>query len=204
MHFTPPDIDKVRRFWDAPNIAEAPGLKITDMIKAIEAGSIKALWVLGTNPAVSLPQAGDVREAFKKLDLFVVSENVASNDTLNSGAHVVLPSTGWGEKDGTVTNSERRISRQRRFLALPAEVKEDWWMICQVAKKLGFTGFDYTSSAEIFAEHAALSAFENDGQRDFDIGGLSAHGRGRVRRSRTDPMARLCGRWDARPPVHER
>ena len=174
MHFTAPDIDKVRRFWNAPNIAETPGLKITDMIKAIEAGTIQALWVLGTNPAVSLPQTGDVREAFKKLKLFIVSENVASNDTINSGAHVVLPSTGWGEKDGTVTNSERRISRQRRFLALPGQVKEDWWMISQVAKKLGFSGFDYNSSAEVFAEHAALSAFENDGERDFDIGGLAS------------------------------
>ena len=173
MNFVAPDIDKVRRFWNAPNIAETPGLKITDMIKAIESGSIKALWVLGTNPAVSLPQAGDVRAAFKNLELFIVSENVASNDTLRSGAHVILPSTGWGEKDGTVTNSERRISRQRRFLSTPEEVKEDWWVISQVAKKLGFAGFDYTSSAEIFAEHAALSAFENDGQRDFDIGGLA-------------------------------
>ena len=173
MNFVAPDIDKVQRFWNAPNIAKTPGLKITEMIKAIESGSIKALWVLGTNPAVSLPQAGDARAAFKKLELFIVSENVASNDTLRSGAHVVLPSTGWGEKDGTVTNSERRISRQRRFLSTPEEVKEDWWMISQVARKLGFAGFDYTSSAEIFAEHAALSAFENDGQRDFDIGGLA-------------------------------
>ena len=172
MAFNAPDIDRVKRFWNAPNIAETPGLKINEMIRAIEAGSIKALWVLGTNPAVSLPQAGDARAAFRKLELFVVSENVASNDTVNSGAHVVLPSTAWGEKDGTVTNSERRISRQRPFLQVPGEAREDWWMVSQVAKKLGFAGFDYTGAAEIFAEHAALSGFENDGARDFDIGAL--------------------------------
>ena len=176
MNFTKPDVDLVRRFWNAPNMAETPGLKITDMIKAIEAGAIKALWVMGTNPAVSLPQTGDVRAAFKKLDLFIVSENVASNDTVNSGAHVVLPSTGWGEKDGTVTNSERRISRQRPFLAAPGEAKEDWWVVSQVARKLGFAGFDFRNSADVFAEHAALSAFENHGERDFDIGGLSRLG----------------------------
>ena len=174
MHFSTDEVDRVRRFWNAPNMAKTAGLKITDMIKAIEAGSLKALWVLGTNPAVSLPQAGDARDAFRKLELFVVSENVASNDTVNSGAHVVLPSTGWGEKDGTVTNSERRISRQRPFLDAPGEAKEDWWMVSQVARKLGFSGFDYTNAAEIFAEHAALSTFENDGARDFDLGGLSS------------------------------
>ena len=173
MGFAPPEVDRVKRFWNAPNMAETPGLKITDMIKAIDAGSLRALWVLGTNPAVSLPQAGDARAAFAKLDLFVVSENVASNDTVNSGAHVVLPSTGWGEKDGTVTNSERRISRQRPFLAAAGEAKEDWWMVSQVARKLGFAGFDFKNSAEVFAEHAALSGFENEGARDFDIGGLS-------------------------------
>ena len=176
MNFSPAEVDRVRRFWDAPNMAETAGLKITDMIKAIEAGSLKALWVLGTNPAVSLPQAGDARDAFRKLELFVVSENVASNDTVRAGAHVVLPSTGWGEKNGTVTNSERRISRQRRFLEVPDDVREDWWMVCEVAKRLGFSGFDFKSAAEIFAEHAALSGFENDGDRAFDIGGLSSIG----------------------------
>ena len=173
MNFSTVEVDRVKRFWNAPNMAETAGLKITDMIKAIEAGSLKALWVLGTNPSVSLPQAGDARDAFRKLELFVVSENVASNDTVNSGAHVVLPSTGWGEKDGTVTNSERRISRQRPFLDAPGEAREDWWMVCQVARKLGFHGFDYQNVAEVFAEHAALSSFENDGARDFDLGGLA-------------------------------
>ncbi len=172
MGFGEADVDRVRRFWGAPNIIREPGRMITQMVEAIEAGTIKALWVLGTNPSVSLPQASDARAAFRKLDLFVVSENVASNDTLNSGAHVLLPSTAWGEKDGTITNSERRISRQRAFLAPAGEAKQDWWAVSAVAQRLGFPGFDYQTSADVFSEHAALSAFENDGTRDFDLGGL--------------------------------
>jgi assimilatory nitrate reductase catalytic subunit len=172
MNWIPSDIDKVQRFWNAPNMAPGAGLSIIDTIKAMQAGKLKALWVIGTNPAVSLPQAAEARAAFAKLDLFVVSENVASNDTINSGAHVLLPATAWGEKDGTVTNSERRISRQRPFLTPPGEAKQDWWAVSQVAKRLGFSGFDYTNSSEIFAEHAALSAFENGGTRDFDLGGM--------------------------------
>jgi assimilatory nitrate reductase catalytic subunit len=79
----------------------------------------------------------------------------------------------WPEKDGTVTNSERCISRQRAALPPPGMAKPDWWIICEVAKRLGFAdAFSYASAAEIFREHAALSAFENDGQRDFDIRGL--------------------------------
>src|SRR5262249_2120693 len=122
----------------------------------------------------SLPRAAAVREALGKLELFVVSENVLSNDTVNAGAHVLLPAAAWGEKDGTVTNSERRISRQRRFLPLPGEAKPDWQIVSEVAAKLGFAdAFAYRSSADVFREHAALSAFENNGFRDFDIGGLA-------------------------------
>ncbi|QUS41035.1 nitrate reductase [Tardiphaga alba] len=173
MGFTPSDIDRVRRFWKAPHIATHEGLKAVAMFDAIDRGEIKALWVMGTNPAVSLPDADKVRSALGKLDLFVVSENVLSNDTVNAGAHVLLPALAWGEKSGTVTNSERRISRQRSFLRAPGEAKPDWWALSEVAKRLGFgAGFAYTSAAQIFREHAMLSDFENDGSRDFDIGGL--------------------------------
>src|SRR5207302_4889968 len=89
MNFTPSEIDRVRRFWDAPNIATREGLKAVAMFEAIERGEIKALWVIGTNPAVSLPRAGAMRDALKKLELFVVSENVAANDTVNAGAHIL-------------------------------------------------------------------------------------------------------------------
>jgi assimilatory nitrate reductase catalytic subunit len=145
------------------------------MFEAIARGEIKALWVMGTNPAVSLPDADSARHALKKLELFVVSENVVSNDTVAAGVHVLLPAQAWGEKSGTVTNSERRISRQRAFLAPPGETRPDWWMICEVARRLGFdAAFAFTSAAEIFREHAALSAFENHGSRDFDIGALQS------------------------------
>src|ERR1700735_4393573 len=145
------------------------------MFEAIARSEIKALWVMGTNPAVSLPDADAARASLKKLELFVVSENVRSNDTVSAGVHVLLPAQAWGEKSGTVTNSERRISRQRAFLDSPGEAKPDWWMVGEVAKRLGFgAAFEFNSAADIFREHAALSSFENDGRRDFDIGALKA------------------------------
>src|SRR5258708_9614484 len=145
------------------------------MFEAIAKGEIKALWVMGTNPAVSLPDADTARAALKKLELFVVSENVLSNDTVNAGVHVLLPAQAWGEKSGTVTNSERRISRQRAFLNPPGETKPDWWIVGEVAKRLGFgAAFDFKSAADVFREHAALSAFENNGGRDFDIGAFTS------------------------------
>src|SRR4029434_8755022 len=161
-------------FWNATRLATREGAKAVQVFDAIARGRIKALWVMTTNPAVSLPHASHVREALKKLDLFVVSENVLANDTVNVGAHILLPAAAWGEKDGTVTNSERRISRQRRFLPAPGEAKPDWWIVTQVAHRMGFAdAFAYRSAADIFREHAALSAYENDGTRDFDIGGLA-------------------------------
>src|SRR6202048_1022170 len=175
MAFTPADIDRVRRFWKAPRIATHEGLKAVQMFEAIGRGEIKALWVIGTNPAVSLPDADAARAALNKLDLFVISENVRSNDTVNAGPHVLLPAQAWGEKSGTVTNSERRISRQRAFLTPPGETRPDWWIVSEIAKRLGFgAAFDFKSAADVFREHAALSAFENNGSRDFDIGALQS------------------------------
>ena len=174
MGFSPPEIDRVRRFWGAPNMAEAEGLKAVDLFGAIGAGRIKALWIMATNPLVSMPVADEVRDALAKLDLLVVSENVARNDTVAVGAHVLLPTAAWGEKDGTVTNSERRISRQRAFLPLPGEARPDWWIVSQVAGRMGFMdAFPYRSAADIFREHAGLTAFENGGTRDLDLGGLA-------------------------------
>src|SRR5262245_14514864 len=134
----------------------------------------RALWVMVTNPAVSLPQADAAAAALAGLELLVVSDNVAGTDTLRH-AHVRLPAAAWGEKDGTVTNSERRISRQRAFLPLPGEAKPDWLIVSEVARRMGYSeSFAYSSAADVFREHAALSAFENSGTRDFDIGGLAA------------------------------
>lgn len=87
---------------------------------------------------------------------------------------MLLPALAWGEKDGTVKNSERCISRQRVFLPAPGEVRADWWILTQVAQRLGFSAaFPYTHPAQIFREHATLSGFENQGARAFDISALA-------------------------------
>ncbi|MCW0182214.1 MAG: molybdopterin-dependent oxidoreductase [Zavarzinia sp.] len=159
----------VRDFWNAPRIADKPGLKAVDLFEAVHDGRIKALWIMATNPAASLPDADRVVAALARCPFVVVSDVVRDTDTTRH-AHVLLPSTAWGEKDGTVTNSERRISRQRAFLPPPGEARADWWQMAEVARRMGFSGFDWDGPAEIFREHAALSAHGNDGCRDFDIG----------------------------------
>jgi assimilatory nitrate reductase catalytic subunit len=164
------DRGRVQRFWQSPTIAGRPGLKAVDMFRAVADGRIKALWIVATNPVVSMPDADAVEGAIKACPFVVVSDILKDTDTARH-AHVLLPSLGWGEKSGTVTNSERRISRQRAFLDPPGEAKADWWQLAEVGRRMGFSrAFDFASSAEIFDEHARLSAFENDGSRDFDIG----------------------------------
>src|SRR5690606_14078424 len=164
----------VREFWGSPRIAREPGLKAVDLFEAVHAGRIKAIWIMATNPVVSLPDADRVREALKRCELVVVSDLFADTDTA-ALADVVLPALGWGEKDGTVTNSERCLSRQRAFLPAPGAAKPDWWAVSEVACRLGFTGFDYQQPAQIFDEHARLSAWGNDPQkvpRVFNLSGL--------------------------------
>src|SRR5262249_56620781 len=103
-----------------------------------------------------------------------VCDNVRDNDTVAAGTQVLLPAAAWGEKDGTVTNSERRISRQRAFLPLPGEARPDWWIVGEVAKRMGFPdAFSFTCAADVFREHAALSGFQNNGTRDFDLAALA-------------------------------
>ncbi len=159
----------VQDFWQSPLIAQKPGLKAVDMFKAVGDGRIKALWIMSTNPVVSMPDSGAVEAAIKACPFVVVSDVMSQTDTIRH-AHVKLPATAWGEKNGTVTNSERRISRQRAFLLTPGEAKPDWWQLAEVGKRMGFgAAFHWASPAEIFGEHAALSGNENDGSRDFDI-----------------------------------
>lgn len=161
----------VQGFWASPRIADRPGLKAVDMFRAVEEGRIKALWILHTNPAVTMPDADRVARAIAGCDFVVVSDIWATTDTARL-AHVLLPATAWGEKDGTVTNSERMISRQRAFLPAPGQARSDWWQVAQVARRMGFFGFDWTSPAEIFAEHVALSGVAGELGSDFDISGL--------------------------------
>ncbi len=163
------DRSLVAKFWNAPNVASKPGLKAVDLFEAVGDGRIKALWIMGTNPVDSMPNASMVESAIANCPFVVVSDVVAQTDTLRY-AHVKLPSAAWGEKSGTVTNSERCISRQRSFLRLPGEAKPDWWQMAQVAQRMGFNGFGYQHPVQIFREHAQLSAFKNNGKRGFDIG----------------------------------
>lgn len=163
----------VSEFWDAPNLPKRQGLRAVDMFEACASGQIKVLWIMCTNPAASMPRADAVAEAIKNVDFVVVSDIIADTDTTRL-ADVVLPATGWGEKDGTVTNSERRISRQRAFLPAPGHAKHDWEIICGVAKKMGFTdSFDYSNPHEIFAEWAAMTALSAQAGKDLDLTALS-------------------------------
>lgn len=169
----PADRDRVQGFWNAPRMAAAGGLKAVDLFQAISDGRVKAVWIMCTNPVDSLPDADQVAAALKACPFVVVSDVVADTDTTRL-ADVLLPAAAWGEKDGTVTNSERRISRQRAFRPPPGEARPDWWALCEVACRMGFgDAFAYHNAAGIFREHAALSAVDNGGIRDFDIGGLA-------------------------------
>jgi assimilatory nitrate reductase catalytic subunit len=160
----------VQDYWRSPTIAQAPGLKAVELFQAVGTGRIKAVWIMGTNPLVSLPDAGRARAALAACEFVVVSDCVRATDT-TAHAHVLLPAAAWGERGGTVTNSERRISRQRAFLPVPGEARPDWWIITQVARRLGHgLGFPYESAAEIFREYAGLTAAGNDGARDLDLG----------------------------------
>jgi assimilatory nitrate reductase catalytic subunit len=151
----------VQRFWNSPRIAAKPGYKAVDLFDALLDGRVKAVWIMATNPVVSLPAADRVKAALSRCEFVVVSEIMRDTDTAHH-ADVLLPATGWGERDGTVTNSERRISRQRPFLAAPGEARHDWWIVSQVAQRLGYAeAFGYRSAHEIFVEHARLTAFGN-------------------------------------------
>jgi assimilatory nitrate reductase catalytic subunit len=170
MDFSPDNVARVGRFWNSMTVAQQSGLKAIDLFRAVADGKIKALWIMATNPAVSLPEANAVRAALAACPFVVVSDCMEKTDTTQF-AHVLLPSAAWGEKDGTVTNSDRTISRQRAFMAMPGDAKADWWQLAQVGQQMGWQdAFAFENAASIFREHAALSAFENDGQRLFNIG----------------------------------
>ena len=147
----------VAGFWNTERLCSAPGLKAVDMFRAVHEGRIKFLWVMATNPAVSMPDSGFVREALARCETVILSEVIADTDTAQF-AHIRLPAHGWGEKDGTVTNSERRISRQRRLFAPPGEARADWAIIADVAARLGHdAAFGWKCVADVFREYAAMT-----------------------------------------------
>ncbi|MFL1462107.1 molybdopterin-dependent oxidoreductase [Roseococcus sp. DSY-14] len=168
------DAPHLARFWGMPHLATRPGLKAMDLFRAAGQGGIGALWVMATNPAMSLPDGEAARRALARLPFLVVSDCHAGTDT-QLHAHVLLPALGWGEKDGTVTNSERVISRQRPFRPAPGEARADWWIIAQVARRLGWgDAFAWDGPAAIFREHAQVTTLARPAPRLFDLGGLAA------------------------------
>ncbi len=172
MELGDPDHQRiVQTFWGSPRIASQQGLKAVDLFRAIADGRVKAVWIMATNPVDSMPEADLVRAGLEACPFVVVSDVNADTDTV-AVADVVLPALAWGEKDGTVTNSERRISRQRAFLPPPGEARADWWQIAQVGQRMGWReAFNWTTAADIFDEYARLTAASNaDGRRDLDLG----------------------------------
>ncbi|WP_375748250.1 molybdopterin oxidoreductase family protein [Vibrio sp. HN007] len=175
MEFENPEhIQLVSDFWKTDNLATKPGLKAVDLFNAMAEGKIKAVWIMATNPMVSLPDSDKIKQALGACPFVVVSDCIEDTETTRM-ADLVLPAQGWSEKSGTVTNSERRISRQRRVMPSPGLAKPDWWIISQVAQKMGFAdAFSYRHEGEIFREYARLSTVGNlNRERDFNLIGLT-------------------------------
>jgi assimilatory nitrate reductase catalytic subunit len=162
----------VSTFWQTDRLSPKPGLKAVDMFEAVGDGRIKALWVIHTNPAVSMPDADNVVAAMKACDFVVVSDITAATDTARL-ADVLLPASAWGEKDGTVTNSDRTISRQRAAMPAPAQARPDWDVLADVGRRMGWTeAFDFNTPADIFREYADMSRLGTVFGKDFDISAL--------------------------------
>jgi assimilatory nitrate reductase catalytic subunit len=173
MDYSDQNTALVGEFWQTDSISKQPGLKAVDLFEAVADGKVKAIWIMGTNPVVSMPNADAVKAALEQCETVIVSDCIAKTDT-TATANILLPATGWGEKQGTVTNSERRISRQRQLLEPLGEAQHDWWIMSKVAQAMGFeAAFNYQSPRDVFVEHAELSGYKNNGQRLFDISGLS-------------------------------
>ncbi len=174
LGFSTAEIQSVAEFWGAPNICKGPGLKAVDLFRAVDRGDIKFLWVMATNPAVSMPDAGFVRSALAKCETLVVSDIMAETDT-GRLATIRLPALGWGEKDGTVTNSDRHISRQRALFEAPGEARADWAILCDFAARMGWgEAFDFSSQASVFREYAAMTALASAHGKALDLSHLAA------------------------------
>jgi len=136
--------------WQVDDIPSKPGLTLVEIFNSIEAGEVKALYIMGENPAISDPDADHVKKSLASLDLLVV-QDIFPTETARL-AHVVLPAASFAEKDGTFTNTERRVQRVRRAIAPIGNSKPDWEIICMLAKHMGARGFDYKTPEDIFDE----------------------------------------------------
>jgi assimilatory nitrate reductase catalytic subunit len=162
------DRAEVAKLWGVPTVPAVPGRTAVEMFQALEEGQIKAIWIACTNPVQSMPDAEAVRKALSRAEFVVVQEAFRDAEICDY-AHVLLPAASWAEKEGTVTNSERRISRVRAAVSPPGEARPDWQIVADFARRLGGTKlFAYEKPEDIFNEHR-----ETTRGRDLDITGLS-------------------------------
>jgi ferredoxin-nitrate reductase len=159
--------EEVQRFWGGSVINPKPGLTATEMFEALNDGRLKAIWIMCTNPLTSLPNVRLAEEALKKAK-FVVVQEISNKPEVLAYADVILPAAGWAEKEGTMTNSERRISYLNKIVEPPGEALPDAEIICRFARKMGYRGFDFENAGAIYDEHAKLTTKTN-----IDISGLS-------------------------------
>jgi ferredoxin-nitrate reductase len=157
----------IQGFWKGKPISSKPGYTATEMFEALNDGRLKAIWIMGTNPLVSLPDARMVEEGLKKAKFVVVQECSSKPETLKY-ADVVLPAATWAEKEGTMTNAERRITLLSKIVDAPGEALSDAEILCRFAKKMSFDGFDFQNSSDIYLEHCRITEGTN-----IDISGLS-------------------------------
>jgi assimilatory nitrate reductase catalytic subunit len=161
---------EVAALWGVDAVPSKPGKTAVEMFEAIGRGEIKAVWIACTNPAQSMPDANAVRKALERCEFVVVQEAFRDAETCDY-ADVLLPAASWAEKEGTVTNSERRISRVRAAVPPPGEARADWQIAADFARRLSPDGeklFPYQNPEQIFNEHR-----ESTRGRDLDITGIS-------------------------------
>lgn len=152
---------EMEEFWKGTNISEKPGLTATEMVEALNSGKMKAIWIVCTNPLVSLPNAHLAEKALKNAKLVVVQEISERADTVDF-ADIVLPAAAWSEKEGTMTNAERRISHLSKISEPPEMCLPDTEIICRFAKKMGWgEHFSYKAPDEIYQEYAKTTAYTN-------------------------------------------
>ena len=159
--------EEVADFWGVDHISPHPGLTATQMFEALRSGQMKAIWIACTNPAVSMPNASLVEEALKQARFVVVQDISRYSDTLEY-ADLILPAASWGEKCGTMTNSDRRISYLPKIVDAPGEAMPDAEIFWTFAQKMGFEGFDYNNVSEVYDEYVRLTK-----NTHIDISGLS-------------------------------
>jgi ferredoxin-nitrate reductase len=158
---------EVSDFWGGKEIQGEPGYTATEMFDALEKGTLKAIWIICTNPVVSMPNVHKVERALKNA-AFVVVQDISHNSETTKFADLLLPAAGWLEKEGTMTNSERRISYLPKVIDPPAEALPDVEILWRFAQAMGFKGFDYKNAGEVYDEHCLLTKGTN-----IDISGLS-------------------------------